>query len=566
MTEEPKTERGRALAERARPLLIVVAAVVAAVLGLGWWRGPQPEMKPPPTAMARAAEALLRETEAFLAGRSSGDAEAPTDGRWYLTLYPVDGSDALTVQCQGPTRTWAEPLRPRWPGRLQADRAIAEPPSARAGPRGIGLDVGLDGWIERSGTVHLPVAFLLDGYRRPELAEFMAAHPGEPLRTYTWVPGPEGPLRLLRLSVDPGPLGPAELRRRIDLGADYLARHLRRDDRYDYEWDARHGRPLGGYNLLRHAGTTYSLFQVYAQTGRERHYRAAKRALRYLRRQRRFAAGDRSRCFEVEGDKVKLGGAGLTLLALVEQAKARPTDADWPWMHCLAEHILSQTDEDGDMASYYAEPGRYAASGRRSAYYPGEATLGLAELYGIDPDPRWLDCARRAARFMAMQRWHALGIRIYVPADAWLIQALAVLDEHAPDPALLDYAFVIGEVFAREQLWGSGVAEDLQGGAVQAEFPSVVTAGSRGEGLAAAAHLERRHRPGESVFRERLEASCRYALRNQYTDPILLALTRPRSARGGFRSSPASPVIRIDGVQPNLSALIGLLELQEAEP
>ena len=46
---------------------------------------------------------------------------------------------------------------------------------------------------------------------------------------------------------------------------------------------------------------------------------------------------------------------------------------------------------------------------------------------------------------------------------------------------------------------------------------------------------------------------------------ILLGLRRPDLALGGFRNTPDEQEIRIDGVQHNLSGLLGLLDLLEEE-
>lgn len=547
----------------------IIPLVIAGVLLLAWawatWvRGPQPELEPPTAEADAQAGALLELTEAYLAG-DPVEGQAPADGSWYVTMYARRSGAPVTVRAEGPVADWADRLETRGAGHLQVDRAIEPTPAARPGPRGLGLDVGFDGWIEDDGTIHLPVEFVLEGFRRRELATWIREHPGEPLRTYSWVLADQGHTRMIRASVDPGELTPALLRERCDLGGDYLMRHLRSNHRYDYGWDARAGQPTKGYNLLRHAGTTYSVFQLYNHTGRERHYEAAAGALLYLEERRRFAAGDRGRCFEVRGNKVKLGGAGLSLLALVEQAKARPEEADWEWIHCLAEHIVHETGEDGDMASFYTDDGIYTWSDHRSIYYPGEALLGLVRLYEIDPDPRWQETAVRAADFLVHDRWVALGIRVQIPPDAWLIQALEVLHRQVPDDAYAEYAFAIGEELTRYQVVHDGVPLDLHGGRLQPGFPQVISTGSRGEGMAAAAKLERRLRPGETFYLKRLEANSSYALRNQYTPPILFGLSRPEKALGGFRNSPVEAEVRIDGVQHNLSGLLGLLELLEGE-
>ncbi len=547
----------------ARLVPLIIAALLLLAWGwLSWVRGPQPENDPPSPEADAAAGTLLEATRAYLAGEAAGD-ERPGDGTWYVTLHPRRARAPVTVRADGPVSAWADRLKTAGTGYLQVDLAIEPTPAARPGPRGLGLDIGYDGWVEDDGDVHLPVEFVLQGKKRRELAAFLREHPGEPLRTYAWVRTADGHARMLRASIDPGELTPELLRERCDLGGDYLMRHLRRNHRYDYGWDAREGQRTKGYNLLRHAGTTYSIFQLYNHTGQERHYEAAADALEYLRERRRFASGDDSRCFEVRGNKVKLGGAGLTLLALVEQAKARPEDAEWEWIHCLAEHIVHETGPDGDMASFYTDGGIYEWSDHRSIYYPGEALLGLVRLYEIDPDPRWQETAVRAADFLVHERWKALGIRVQIPPDAWLIQALEVLHRQVPDDAYADYAFAIGGELTRYQVVQNGVPPDLWGGRLQPGFPQVISTGSRGEGMAAAAKLERRLRPGETFYLERLRANSTYALRNQYTEPILFGLRRPEKALGGFRNSPVEAEIRIDGVQHNLSGLLGLLELLE---
>jgi hypothetical protein len=191
--------------------------------------------------------------------------------------------------------------------------------------------------------------------------------------------------------------------------------------------------------------------------------------------------------------------------------------------------------------------------------------LGLVRLYEIDPDPRWQETAVRAADYLVHDRWTALGMELQVPPDAWLIQALEVLHGQVPDDAYADYAFEIAEVLTRPQLDGPGTPEDLYGGRVATRLPHVVSTGSRGEGMAAAARIEQRLSPGATHYLEHLRANSTYALRNQYTEPLLFGLRQPDEALGGFRNAPDDPKIRIDGVQHNLSGLLGLLDLLEGE-
>ncbi len=548
-----------------RGWLISLALAAAVLFVPRYLRGPQPEKRPPAPVDTETAGRLLTVTRAFLINGSKAQALPATQGSWYVSSYPVNGGRRVTVSVAGPVGQWAEPLRGAWPGRLQVDRAIANPPPARSWLRGYDLDIGLDGWIEDDGRVHLPVSFLLARFTRPALAKFIGEHPGRPLRTYAWVKGPAGPIWMLRQSVDPGPLTPELLRRRCNLGGDYLARHLKPDNRFHYIWDAIKGHEVHDYNLLRHAGTAYSMFQLYNVTHRKNHYQAAVKSLLFLRSRLAYATGDRSRCFLVEqpSRKVKLGGAGLALVALVEQAKAHPEHAATEWMHCLANHIVSQADDTGYMESFYTDGGRYPWSDHKSSYYQGEALLGLVRLHQLEPNQRWLNTAVKTAKYLIERRWTALGLEFMVPPDAWLAQALQELYQFVPNKSYADYTFKIGMVMTRQQMRGKDVPVDLRGARIQPGFPSVVATGSRGEGLAAVAKLERQLRPGQGHFLAGLLANSHYALRNQYTAPILFGLNRPGLALGGFRSAPNDPQIRIDGVQHNISGLLGLLELLE---
>lgn len=541
-----------------------VALAVLALLVV--WRGPQPDLRPPSAEQTAQAGSLLATVEAFLDDGTPTALPALPPGRWYVTAYPSSGAAAVTVEVQGALQSWAGPLRPAWPARLVVSRELDDAPGPRAGPSGWGLDIGLDGWVEKTGLVHPALEPLRAGWGRAELARFMAEHPGRGLRTHTWTQGPEGPLWLLRDSVEPGPLTPELLRTRISLGADYLVRHLRPDDRYDYEWDVRTAQPRPGYNLIRHAGTTYGLLQAAQVTGNPSHYQAARRALRLLAARRAADSSDPRRCFIVDDGWVKLGASALTLMALVEQARLRPEDADAAWMSCLGSHLVSQLDEEGDFATHYGDGGRYEVSSFRSAYYPGEAALALVRLGELDGEPRWRDAARRAIDFLVHRRYVALGTRLGIPADAWLVQAIAALDRVTPDAARTSYAFAIARGVASDMLSGARVAPDLRGAPAAIPWPNVVMAGARGELLWAATRLERRYRPTEHLFADRLTALCGFTLRHQYTEPILFGLPRPREALGGFRASGIEPVVRIDGVQHNLSALIGLLGLLEGGP
>ena len=134
--------------------------------------------------------------------------------------------------------------------------------------------------------------------------------------------------RLYRLhSYDQRTVDEDLLRSRILLAADHLTSTVEADGRIRYLYDPRTATEGPGYNLLRHAGTTYSMLQAYERIGDPVYLEAVKRAISYLfthtrsdERQGPYGGGES--LYVVEGDDIKLGGAGLALLMLVEYMDA----------------------------------------------------------------------------------------------------------------------------------------------------------------------------------------------------------------------------------------------------
>lgn len=349
----------------------------------------------------------------------------------------------------------------------------------------------------------------------------------------------------------------------------YLARMVQSDGMYCYEYSPVLNECLRGYNLLRHAGTTYSLYQIVRATGERELLGSVERATRWLRQQVRGVDGDPSRAFLLEGDKAKLGAAGLALIALVEREKTVADGRDQVLMSRLVNFIISQQRPDGSFASYFEWERGIEVPQRVSIYYPGEAILALIRHYGLKRDPRALASARLGAEYLVERRWRWMGVKLYVPPDAWLAQALSELDAIAPEDWLRDYAYEIAEVFEASSMRADeGTPADFVGApALGFNLPNVTQAGSRTEGSSATWLMARRR--GETEKARRLGELClsaaRFQLSQQFRPENTYFLPSPENALGGFRASPALNVIRIDTVQHNVSGLLNILDVLKEE-
>ena len=488
-------------------------------------------------------------------------------------------------------------------GRIKVDQLIGSERSFPydGGHRGVSLDEGLDGIVLRHADEE-PFYFLPSlamerkvnrrklharaRYYARVLAGWKRSHTKEAdfaaFRTRAWVetaPGGGSMTPLKRGNADVPEASAELLRERIKLSADYLTRDTSEAGEINYEYFASDDRTGSGYNILRHAGTVYSMMQAYRLDPDPELLAASLRAKDFFKRAMQEDKKHPGEWFVRDvnrvrrggvqklGRRAKLGGIGLGLCMMVEIEKAVPGTVDMDLVRGMARHVQRMQNPDGSFESFYNWDGR-ETSKRKSIYYSGEAILGLLRLHQLTGEEEWLDTAVRGADYLVHKRWKSLGIRIYVPMDAWLLQALEEMDRVRPDKARMDYAFAVGESIARGKLMDPEVTPvDFLGANLSgpSSMPNAATAGAFGEALTAAARLEARRRPGETRFLTFAMHNANFQLRNQFWGPNSYYLPNPARALGGFRVKQDFAEVRNDHVQHNLSGLFGLLDILDPE-
>lgn len=605
-------------------LIVVIwswlAAPLAAIAARGTIDGLENEpFYPPPDPRADAVLSASRLTLQALAASDGAVApSAPEDrypaladlgeGPWILSLYVPTSADhrgphtaEVGADVAGAARSLFEAL----PADARTADAIATTtlkldqvlPGRRklptnGGYQGAAIDLGLDGieLVDDGGTyLFLPSWSAERKIKRRKIVrearnraqthgwskERAEEADARAFRTRAWLEpaGPNDAARpTARANAPVEVIDAAAVRESIRIGGDYLVRETDRRGKITYEFQPEHDRNGKGYNMLRHAGTAYSIFQVYRLTGDDAVFDAGARAMRYFRARMKEDEANPGEWFILDKarkrKRAKLGGAGLGLLAYVEMEKARPGSTDYEAMFGLARHIKRMQNPDGSFESFYDWDGKERTT-RKSIFYPGEAILGLVRLHQLTGDEQWLDVAERGADYLVNERWVSLGLRIYIPPDAWLIQGLEELDRVRPDKRRANYAFAIGEQIARHKLMDPEITPpDLLGADLAgiSSLPNAANSGSFGEALSAAARLEARRRPGETRLRTFADRNLGMQLRNQFTAANSWFLANPERAHGGFRLKPNDHEIRNDYVQHNISGLFGLLQLMDDVP
>ncbi len=347
----------------------------------------------------------------------------------------------------------------------------------------------------------------------------------------------------------------AQLTAAARAGGDYLLRMQKPDGSFHYYYDAGKNRVESRrYNIVRHAGTTLSLLDLYAATRDSRYLESSRRALTFLKTRFR-SARSRKTVYVLDYDgKAKLGATGLALAAFAGQIQLDRKFADLKSATRLANLILGMQRKDGSFQMQYQ-----LRSGDEQAfdslYYPGEALLGLIRLFKSNGDQRLLRPGRLGTGFLIESQRQMDSL----PPDAWLMQAMEDLYKTDPQNRYASHAIALAEAMIAAQ-YDEKDRADYVGGFGPGP-PRATPAASRAEGLVSAYRLARAiGDPRASTIASALRSCARFQLAQQFTAENSGSLPNASRARGGFREGLTSAKIRIDFVQHNISSLLGIAE------
>ncbi len=593
-----------AASRRGARLAIATAGVVALLAGLWWWEArPPTELLEAEVELASLAD-LARMTTVVEAARAMLlDRQEPSD--------PALG-DALNRQLflcahgvgdtpcgEGTGATWREALRAAaadlqarhgqdWapdPQRLHVSVDVVQYRESAWWPDDeLRRAAGVDGlWVDGGGFV-LPSEVITRGLTPGEdgrrfdpdrLVSLLRARGAgvtvtgfgfERLRTSAWVETVPGGsvMRTYRAHgyAPPDSDDPEVVLQAAVWAADHLAASVAADGQIRYLFDPVQSERPAGYNRLRHAGTTYSLIQAWDRVRTPEWRAAAEQAIRWLLTQSRrdvrqgpYGGGEGQ--YIVEGSHIKLGGAGLALVMLSTWQSATGDASYAEDAKRFATFLVSQQQQSGEFVYF---PNRFAGGPPRddtSAYYPGEAILGLALWHRIDPDRRWIESAVRGADWLIEVRDAGKGPS-RLANDHWLLIALSHLYTQTRDPKYLAHSLAIAEAVEWQAARTAASVpryRDYEGGYY--DPPRSTPASTRAEGLVAV--LDTCAAAGDLCdgVGPRLGLTLGHILTQQYTPRDLWWIDRPAVVLGGVAGGVTDPMIRNDYVQHALSAMLG---------
>jgi hypothetical protein len=188
-------------------------------------------------------------------------------------------------------------------------------------------------------------------------------------------------------------------------------------------------------------------------------------------------------------------------------------------------------------------------------YYTGEAVLGLLRLYAIDPNPAYLDAARRGADYVVHVR-DASSTEDSQEHDHWISYAYNELYRVVPDPAYLEHALKIARAIEKKQHRAAGAqAPDYVGTFYEGQS---TPASTRIEAYDADIALSRFAGRPDAWLLDLAREAAASTLGQQFDAADDYWLPNPAKAAGGVRESLFASDVRIDYVQHAMSAWLHL--------
>ncbi|MEM7448626.1 MAG: hypothetical protein AAF355_10325 [Myxococcota bacterium] len=370
-----------------------------------------------------------------------------------------------------------------------------------------------------------------------------------------------------------------ELRRAAREGAEFLLRHQDRSGRYTYVVEPFRGQRIySGYNLPRHAGTTYFLAQAHRLLDLPEARRGAISALRWLDRHYVRRCGDHL-CVAA-GREANVGAAALTAIAAAELLATGEEPTARRLLVGLAGFLRSQQRPDGELMHLFDLTTGQPVDVQK-LFYSGEAALALAMAERVIADGEHRAAAQRLMKHLTGASWDFFGSRYYYGEEHWTCIAAEAASQNPPRSEALD-AGALGapleealDFCMRWANWNRKIQyrEGETPWNVRGAFgagpgiiaPKLAASGSRLEAFVSTFEMARRADVDTAILRTIIEEGMGQLLRWRF-DPGPAHLFRdPRSMLGGIPATPFDLRVRNDYVQHAGSAMLRWSEVLRSE-
>lgn len=335
----------------------------------------------------------------------------------------------------------------------------------------------------------------------------------------------------------------------------WIERVQQPDGSYLYEYQGPDDIDLGGYNIVRHAGVTMSLYQFAAETGDLRFLPAADRGLAWMTGSMYRRDGWAAFQGPAGGD-LQLGASALMLAAL-DQRRIATGDTQYDGlMREVGRFLLEMQQPDGSFLASWRLGTAAPDPSLRSKYATGEAFWALTLLHRFFPDERWDRPSRAVADYLSLHRDEVEGFDFPPWADQWAAYGLSEMASWPLSEDNIAYAQRLAERFGflvrvesqRRPNWWSDLVHGRE-----ARAAGMGTWGEALDSLHHLASVDPRMEPMREKLAERAACAAGLLAGRQVTAQEAASYESSGKVRGAWFTK---GVTRMDDQQHALSALV----------
>jgi hypothetical protein len=227
--------------------------------------------------------------------------------------------------------------------------------------------------------------------------------------------------------------------------AGWIATGQSADGRYLYEYDRDRNERMPGYNVVRHAGVTLSLYQL-AVAGHRGAISVADEGLGVMLAD--VVRAGNGLALAGPGTRTAQLGASALMAASLEARRDATGDRRYDdELRGLGRFMSGQIGPDGRALASYDLVRDEPRPGVTSRYATGEAGWAIARLDTLFPGEGWDEPARAVADYVATERDAREGLDFPPWPDQWTAYLLAELAPRGLDDDQVAYARSLAERF-----------------------------------------------------------------------------------------------------------------------
>ncbi len=212
----------------------------------------------------------------------------------------------------------------------------------------------------------------------------------------------------------------------------YLANAIDENGKFDYGVNPVNDFHFITYNILRHAGTIWSVIMQYDTTHDETLIPKIDSAIEYMLSSIESPDDDHAYLVERKADEIKLGGNAVAIITLSTYMQVFKSDKYRELIRKIANSILDSQEADGSYYHVLSYPDYKRKERDRIVYYDGEATFALARAYSVTGDEKYLNGAKKALDYFIDNDYTRF-------CDHWIAYSVNEVTMYDPEEKYLNF-------------------------------------------------------------------------------------------------------------------------------